>query len=60
MEIMAIIMVTQSLRKIQSLMIKLKSLYEDVEYDRRKSFEFVADLVSSVKQYRTTAKRFSS
>ena len=38
---------------------KLKSLYEDVDYDRRKSFEFVADLVSSVKQYRTTAKRFS-
>ncbi len=37
----------------------LKSLYEDVDYDRRKSFEFVADLVSSVKQYRTTAKRFS-
>ena len=37
----------------------LKSLYEDVEYDRRKSFEFIADLVSSVKQYRTTAKRFS-
>ena len=37
----------------------LKSLYEDLDYDRRKSFEFVADLVSSVKQYRTTAKRFS-
>ena len=37
----------------------LKSLYEDIDYDRRKSFEFVADLVSSVKQYRDTAKRFS-
>ena len=24
----------------------IKELYDDVEYDRRKSFEFVADLVN--------------